>query len=177
MTSFNATIGPTPFGFFDSDAAFQGEADAMVTYVKRKLGDDVLSVELTKKEWEPVILVMTPTIRKGDVMFGAFSLTVGDSEFAFTKIMQRAVHDQLVGHTARLRALAAVGAALAERFAREALAAVRHAERAVDEDFELAGGGLTDGSDVFEGELAGEDDAADAEALRVRMEEVRARYR
>ena len=50
MASFNTTIGPTPFGFFDQDSAFQSEADAMVTYVKRKLGDDVLSVELTKKE-------------------------------------------------------------------------------------------------------------------------------
>lgn len=50
MPSFNSTINPTPFGFFDSDAAFQSEADSMVTYVKRKLGDDVLSVELTRKE-------------------------------------------------------------------------------------------------------------------------------
>lgn len=50
MTTFASTIGPTPFGFFDSDAAFQSEADAMVVYIKRKLGDDVLSVELTKKE-------------------------------------------------------------------------------------------------------------------------------
>lgn len=50
MPSFNSTISPTPFGFFDSDADFQSEADAMVTFVKRKLGDDVLSVELTRKE-------------------------------------------------------------------------------------------------------------------------------
>jgi hypothetical protein len=50
MATFVNTVSPTPFGFFDSDAAFQTEADAMVTYVKRKLGDDVLSVELTKKE-------------------------------------------------------------------------------------------------------------------------------
>ena len=50
MPSFVQTISPTPFSFFDADAAFQSEADAMVTYVKRKLGDDVLSVELTKKE-------------------------------------------------------------------------------------------------------------------------------
>jgi len=50
MSNFNSTISPTPFGFFDSDAAFQGEADRMVVFVKRKLGDDVLSVELTKKE-------------------------------------------------------------------------------------------------------------------------------
>lgn len=50
MTTFASTISPTPFGFFDSDTAFQTEADGMVTFVKRKLGDDVLSVELTKKE-------------------------------------------------------------------------------------------------------------------------------
>jgi hypothetical protein len=50
MTIFANTINPTPFGFFDSDTAFQTEADAMVTFVKRKLGDDVLSVELTKKQ-------------------------------------------------------------------------------------------------------------------------------
>jgi len=50
MPSFNSTINPTPFGFFDSDSVFQTEADSMVTFVKRKLGDDVLSVELTRKE-------------------------------------------------------------------------------------------------------------------------------
>lgn len=50
MPSFVETLHPTPFGFFDSDVEFQAEADGMVTFVKRKLGDDVLSVELTKKE-------------------------------------------------------------------------------------------------------------------------------
>jgi hypothetical protein len=50
MASFAQTLNPTSFGFFDSETAFQTEADSMVTYVKRKLGDDVLSVELTKKE-------------------------------------------------------------------------------------------------------------------------------
>jgi hypothetical protein len=50
MPSFNDTINPTPFGFFDADSDFQTEADAMVNFVKRKLGDDVLSVELTRKE-------------------------------------------------------------------------------------------------------------------------------
>jgi len=50
MTSFNQTLRPTPYGFFDADAAFQSEADSIVLFVKRKLGDDVLSVELTKKE-------------------------------------------------------------------------------------------------------------------------------
>lgn len=50
MANFVDTINPTSFGFFDADEQFQNEADSMVTYVKRKLGDDVLSVELTKKE-------------------------------------------------------------------------------------------------------------------------------
>ncbi|NBO99498.1 MAG: hypothetical protein EBU90_05125 [Proteobacteria bacterium] len=50
MTTFSATINPTPFGFFDAETSFQTEADSMVLFVKRKLGDDVLSVELTKKE-------------------------------------------------------------------------------------------------------------------------------
>lgn len=50
MSSFNLTQNPTPFGFFDADAQFQTEADAMVTFVKRKLGDDVLSVELTRRQ-------------------------------------------------------------------------------------------------------------------------------
>jgi len=50
MPSFVDTINPTPFAFFDSDSQFQSEADSMVMFVKRKLGDDVLSVELTRKE-------------------------------------------------------------------------------------------------------------------------------
>ena len=50
MATFANTTNPTPFGFFDTDTDFQTEADAVVTFVKRKLGDDVLSVELTKKQ-------------------------------------------------------------------------------------------------------------------------------
>ena len=50
MATFANTLNPTPFGAFDSDTDFQTEADSMVTFVKRKLGDDVLSVELTKKQ-------------------------------------------------------------------------------------------------------------------------------
>lgn len=50
MASFASTSSPTPFGFFDSDSNFQTEADAMITFVKRKLGDDILSVELTSKQ-------------------------------------------------------------------------------------------------------------------------------
>ncbi len=50
MATFANTTNPTPFGFFDSDTDFQNEADNVVTFVKRKLGDDILSVELTKKQ-------------------------------------------------------------------------------------------------------------------------------
>jgi hypothetical protein len=50
MASFVTTLAPTPFGFFDSDSEFQTEADSIVTFVKRRLGDDVLSVELTSKQ-------------------------------------------------------------------------------------------------------------------------------
>lgn len=50
MAIFSDTINPTPFGFFDTDTDFQSEADSCVTFVKRKLGDDILSVELTKKQ-------------------------------------------------------------------------------------------------------------------------------
>jgi len=50
MATFANTIKPTPFGFFDSDTDFQNEADNIITFVKRKLGDDILSVELTKKQ-------------------------------------------------------------------------------------------------------------------------------
>lgn len=50
MANFNQTLNPTPFGLYDSDLGFQRDADSMVTYVKRKLGEDFLSVELTKKE-------------------------------------------------------------------------------------------------------------------------------
>lgn len=50
MSSFITTLAPTPFGFFDADSDFQAEADSIVTFVKRRLGDDVLSVELTSKQ-------------------------------------------------------------------------------------------------------------------------------
>ena len=50
MATFANTTNPTPFGFFDSESQFQTEADNMVTFVKRSLGDDILSVELTKKQ-------------------------------------------------------------------------------------------------------------------------------
>lgn len=50
MATFMTTMKPTPFGFYDSDPAYQVDADKIVVFVLRKLGEDVLSVELTKKE-------------------------------------------------------------------------------------------------------------------------------
>ena len=50
MSKFLSTTQPTPFGIFDSDTHFQEDAEGLVLYVKRRLGDDVLSVELTSKQ-------------------------------------------------------------------------------------------------------------------------------
>jgi len=53
MATFLQTVRPTPWSFYDADAQFQTDADSMVVYVKRMLGDDILTVELTKKQiWE-----------------------------------------------------------------------------------------------------------------------------
>ena len=50
MPSFANTTQPTPFGIFDSDSHFEEDANGLVLYVKRRLGDDILSVELTNKQ-------------------------------------------------------------------------------------------------------------------------------
>lgn len=50
MATFANTVQPTPFGLYDADTEFASDADGMVIFVKRMLGDDVLMVELTKKE-------------------------------------------------------------------------------------------------------------------------------
>jgi len=50
MATFSQISNPTPFGIYDDESIFQTDADNMVTFVKRKLGDDILSVELTKKQ-------------------------------------------------------------------------------------------------------------------------------
>ena len=50
MATFANTTNPTPFAIYDSDADFLSDADKIVKYVKRFLGDDILSVELTKKQ-------------------------------------------------------------------------------------------------------------------------------
>ena len=50
MANFENTSNPTPFSIYDSETDFITDADNIVTFVKRKLGDDILSVELTKKQ-------------------------------------------------------------------------------------------------------------------------------
>ena len=66
MASFVNTTNPTPFGVYDKDTHFQEDADGMVTYVKRRLGDDIMSVELTSKQiwanFEESVLVFSKQI-------------------------------------------------------------------------------------------------------------------
>ena len=50
MATFAQTLNPTPFSTFDSDPLFQSDADKMVLFVRRMLGDDILSVTLTQKQ-------------------------------------------------------------------------------------------------------------------------------
>ena len=50
MATFVQINNPTPFGIYDDESDFKVDADSMVTFVKRKMGDDILSVELTKKQ-------------------------------------------------------------------------------------------------------------------------------
>lgn len=49
MASFVNTQNPTPYGFYDSDLVFQSDADSIILFVKRLLGDDVVSVALPSK--------------------------------------------------------------------------------------------------------------------------------
>jgi hypothetical protein len=50
MATFSQLSNPTPFGVYDNESDFKSDADSMYTFVKRRLGDDILSVELTKKQ-------------------------------------------------------------------------------------------------------------------------------
>ena len=50
MASFISVSNPTPFGVYDADTHFRNDANGIVTFVKRKLGDDIVSVELTSKQ-------------------------------------------------------------------------------------------------------------------------------
>ena len=54
MASFASLVSlndkPTAFGTFDDDLHFQEDADKIILYVKRRLGDDIMSVELTNRQ-------------------------------------------------------------------------------------------------------------------------------
>lgn len=50
MATFVNTVNPTPRATFDQDGAFVADADKVVTYVKQRLGDEVVTVEMTNKQ-------------------------------------------------------------------------------------------------------------------------------
>jgi len=47
---FKETVNPTPFGFFDANPVFQNDADKIIYFILRKHSEEILSVELTKKQ-------------------------------------------------------------------------------------------------------------------------------
>lgn len=49
MADFANTLNPTSFGFYDSSVLYQNDANKIITFIFRSLGEDYLSVELTKK--------------------------------------------------------------------------------------------------------------------------------
>lgn len=63
--AFIDIVNPTSFGIFDSDVEFQIEADNIINFVKRSLGGDVLSVELSSKTiWNE--------LERATLMWGAY---------------------------------------------------------------------------------------------------------
>lgn len=116
MASFSQTVNPTPFGFFDSDTDFQTEADAMIKFVKRKLGDDVLSVELTSKQiwscFEESCLEYSRHINemriKGELV-DMLGLPTGSTDF--TNKYPRATLEYLIRQAEPYASLAYVGGA------------------------------------------------------------------
>jgi len=78
---------PTPFGAFDTDTHFQEEADSMVLYIKRRLGDDIMTVELTSKQiwanFEEAVLEFSKQVNSHQAesyMSNILGLNVGPSE-------------------------------------------------------------------------------------------------
>ncbi len=97
---------------------------------------------------------------------GRLEVLRGQEVGRVAEVAERAVDHEAVREAARLGAGAAVRAAAADRLAREALARVGDAERAVHEDLQLHGGRAADRGDLVDRELAGEDHARRAELLR-----------
>ena len=48
--SSSFSTGSTPFGFYDSDLAFQTDADRFTTFAARRLGFPIVDVELQDKK-------------------------------------------------------------------------------------------------------------------------------
>jgi hypothetical protein len=87
MASFALTTKPTPFGVYDNDDHFKEEADSIILYVKRKLGDDVMSVELTSKQiwanFEESVLVFSKQINAHQAesyISNLFGMKIGQNE-------------------------------------------------------------------------------------------------
>ena len=76
-----------------------------------------------------------------------------------------AVANQLIGQSAGLRALAAVGTATAQRFAGQALTRIGHAQRAVDEHLQRHRRAPGDCGDLVDRQLAGQHHALDPQLL------------
>ena len=74
--------------------------------------------------------------------FDAGEVLRGEEVGLVAEIAAHAVDHEFVGQAAGLGAFAAIGRAAAERFARQALAGIGDAERAVHEDLEVEGGAL-----------------------------------
>ena len=74
--------------------------------------------------------------------FDAGEVLRGEEIGLVTEVADHAVDHEFVRQAAGLGAFAAVGRAATERFARQALAGISDAERAVDEDLEVEGGAL-----------------------------------
>ncbi len=119
------------------------------------------------------LLLATLDLEAGDAGFRDCSERVvcsevlgGDEEAAVENVARHGIA-QRVSLAARLRARAAVGAALGDHPGHVALPAVRDAERTVHERLEPdRWNRRVDGADVVERVLARENDAVDAEVLR-----------
>ena len=84
---FKNTTKPTPFGVFDDDDHFIEDADNIVLYIKRRLGDDIMSVELTNKQiwanFEEAVLEFSKNINANQAssyMSNLIGLSTGPSE-------------------------------------------------------------------------------------------------
>ncbi len=82
------------------------------------------------------------------------------------KVHALSVTDQLVRHATRLGTLAPVGAAAAERQARQALSGIAHAECSVNEHLQFDRGLAADLGDLGNRQLAGEHHSADSKCFR-----------